>query len=132
MLDPRLVRIAVIGALVAALGLAGCGRKGGLDPPPGATAAAEQSAPPGAAPPAPPDALLPPTQPLPRRTPRDRLIAYAAPSVPCTTLTIATASCTPRRSISPISRLWSAPHSIATRPRRSGGITRSSPRPSPT
>lgn len=25
--------------LVAALGLAGCGRKGGLDPPPGATAA---------------------------------------------------------------------------------------------
>jgi len=33
--DLRLVRIAVIGALVAALGLAGCGRKGGLDPPPG-------------------------------------------------------------------------------------------------
>jgi predicted small lipoprotein YifL len=73
MLDPRLVRIAVIGALVAALGLAGCGRKGGLDPPPGATAA-EQSAPPGAAPPASPDALPPPTQPLPRRTPIDWLI----------------------------------------------------------
>jgi len=34
----RLVRIAAIGALVAALGLAGCGRKGGLDPPPAATA----------------------------------------------------------------------------------------------
>jgi predicted small lipoprotein YifL len=33
-----LLRIAAIGALVAALGLAGCGRKGGLDPPPsGAT-----------------------------------------------------------------------------------------------
>ena len=51
MLDPRLVRIAVIGALVA-----------------------EQSAPPGAAPPASPDALPPPTQPLPRRTPIDWLI----------------------------------------------------------
>ena len=34
----RFARIAAIGALVAALGLAGCGRKGGLDPPPGATA----------------------------------------------------------------------------------------------
>jgi predicted small lipoprotein YifL len=28
------LRIAAIGALVAALGLVGCGRKGGLDPPP--------------------------------------------------------------------------------------------------
>ena len=76
MLDPRLVRIAVIGALVAALGLAGCGRKGGLDPPPGATAAAaaDPSVAPGAAPPASPDALPPPTQPLPRRTPIDWLI----------------------------------------------------------
>ena len=34
-----LTRIAVIGALVAALGLAGCGRKGGLDPPPAAAVA---------------------------------------------------------------------------------------------
>jgi predicted small lipoprotein YifL len=34
-----LARIVVIGALVAALGLGGCGRKAGLDPPPGATAA---------------------------------------------------------------------------------------------
>ena len=34
-----LTRIAVIGALVAALGLAGCGRKGGLDPPPSASIA---------------------------------------------------------------------------------------------
>jgi predicted small lipoprotein YifL len=72
--DLRLARIAVIGALVAALGLAGCGRKGGLDPPPGATAAADQGAPPGAAPPASPDALPPSTQPLPRRTPIDWLI----------------------------------------------------------
>jgi predicted small lipoprotein YifL len=32
----RIMRIATIGALVAALGLAGCGRKSGLDPPPGA------------------------------------------------------------------------------------------------
>src|SRR5262245_45243677 len=35
----RLARIATIGALIAAFGLAGCGRKGGLDPPPGATTA---------------------------------------------------------------------------------------------
>jgi len=34
-----LARIVVIGAFVAALGVAGCGRKAGLDPPPGATAA---------------------------------------------------------------------------------------------
>ena len=32
----RLARIAAIGALVASLGLAGCGRKAGLDPPPSA------------------------------------------------------------------------------------------------
>ena len=37
--DLRLARVAAMAALVAALGLAGCGRKGGLDPPPGATAA---------------------------------------------------------------------------------------------
>ena len=35
----RLARIAAMGALVAALGVAGCGRKSGLEPPPGATAA---------------------------------------------------------------------------------------------
>jgi predicted small lipoprotein YifL len=35
----RLARIAAMGALVAALSVAGCGRKSGLDPPPGATAA---------------------------------------------------------------------------------------------
>ena len=37
--DRNFGRIAVIGALVAALGLAGCGRKGGLDPPPDASIA---------------------------------------------------------------------------------------------
>ena len=37
--DLRLARVAAMAALVAALGLAGCGRKSGLDPPPGATAA---------------------------------------------------------------------------------------------
>ena len=74
MSDPRLVRIAVIGALVAALGLAGCGRKGGLDPPPATAAAADPSVAPGAAPPASPDALPPPVQPTPRRTPIDWLI----------------------------------------------------------
>jgi predicted small lipoprotein YifL len=36
--NPRMMRIATVGALVAAL-LAGCGRKGGLDPPPGASIA---------------------------------------------------------------------------------------------
>ena len=35
----RFNRLAVIGALAAALALAGCGRKGPLDPPPSATAA---------------------------------------------------------------------------------------------
>jgi predicted small lipoprotein YifL len=34
--NATLARIAVVGALVAALGLAGCGRKTGLDPPPAA------------------------------------------------------------------------------------------------
>jgi predicted small lipoprotein YifL len=37
--DQKIARIALIGALVAALGLAGCGRKGGLDPPPAAAVA---------------------------------------------------------------------------------------------
>ena len=35
--DRPLLRLAAIGVLVAALGLAGCGRKGPLDPPPGAS-----------------------------------------------------------------------------------------------
>ena len=35
--DLPLLRLALIGALAASLGLAGCGRKGPLDPPPGAS-----------------------------------------------------------------------------------------------
>jgi predicted small lipoprotein YifL len=35
--DCPLLRLATIGALAAALALAGCGRKGALDPPPGAS-----------------------------------------------------------------------------------------------
>jgi predicted small lipoprotein YifL len=46
--DLKLLRIAVIGALVATLGLVGCGRKGGLDPPP-AAAVSEAQPPPGPA-----------------------------------------------------------------------------------
>ena len=36
-------RLCAIAALVAALGVAGCGRKGGLDLPPAASAAAQES-----------------------------------------------------------------------------------------
>lgn len=35
--DRYFLRLALIGALVASLGLAACGRKGPLDPPPGAS-----------------------------------------------------------------------------------------------
>jgi predicted small lipoprotein YifL len=66
--DLRLARIATIGALVAALGLAGCGRKGGLDPPPGA-AAIDQTA---AAEPGVPPELGPDGQPVPAPPPRRR------------------------------------------------------------
>ena len=45
----HLARIAVIGALVAALGLAGCGRKGGVDPPPAAAVAEQAPGQPGSA-----------------------------------------------------------------------------------
>jgi predicted small lipoprotein YifL len=37
-------RFCAVAALVAALGVAGCGRKGGLDLPPAASAAAQQEA----------------------------------------------------------------------------------------
>ena len=40
-LDRLFLRPALIGALVACLALAGCGRKGPLDPPPGASATGE-------------------------------------------------------------------------------------------
>ena len=40
--DRRFLRLAAIGALAAALGLAACGRKGALDPPPSASVAGEQ------------------------------------------------------------------------------------------
>jgi predicted small lipoprotein YifL len=41
--DRPVFRLALIGALVASLGLTACGRKGPLDPPPGASLAGEQS-----------------------------------------------------------------------------------------
>ena len=68
-------RIAVIGALVAALALAGCGRKGGLDAPPGAAAAEQGAAPggPGTAV-APDGTAMDPAQAPKRRTPIDWLI----------------------------------------------------------
>jgi predicted small lipoprotein YifL len=37
-------RVALIGVVAASLGLAGCGRKGPLDPPPGASLAGEPQA----------------------------------------------------------------------------------------
>jgi predicted small lipoprotein YifL len=72
--DRRLVRVAVIGALAAALGLAGCGRKGGLDPPPGASVVDQGAAAPGSAAQVGPDGrpLAPP--PPKRTTPIDWLI----------------------------------------------------------
>ena len=43
--DRPIFRLALIGALAAAFGLAGCGRKGPLDPPPSAVSATGQQAP---------------------------------------------------------------------------------------
>ena len=40
--DPTFSRLALIGVLVTALGLAACGRKGGLDMPPSPSADAAQ------------------------------------------------------------------------------------------
>jgi predicted small lipoprotein YifL len=42
--DRPLTRLALIGAAIAALTLAGCGRKGPLDPPPGASLANDPQA----------------------------------------------------------------------------------------
>ena len=41
------LRLALIGALTASLGMAACGRKGPLDPPPGASLAGDQATPAG-------------------------------------------------------------------------------------
>jgi predicted small lipoprotein YifL len=43
--DRLFFRLALIGALAAAFGLAGCGRKGPLDPPPSAVSATGQQEP---------------------------------------------------------------------------------------
>jgi len=75
--DPRLARFAVIGALLAALGVAGCGRKGGLAPPPGASVAEPvPAAQPAPAPELGPDGrpLMTPPPPPQRRTWIDWLI----------------------------------------------------------
>jgi hypothetical protein len=73
--DRRLARIAVLGALAAALALAGCGRKAGLDPPPGASLADPGAPPPGTAVPVGPDGKPMTATQAPRRsTPIDFLI----------------------------------------------------------
>ena len=75
--DRILPRVAVIGVLAAALGLAGCGRKGGLDAPPGSANIAQEppvgaALEPGAAPDGRPVNV--PPQATRRRTPIDWLI----------------------------------------------------------
>ncbi len=45
--DHPVLRIALIGVLVASIGLSACGRKGTLDPPPGASLAGQQITPEG-------------------------------------------------------------------------------------
>ncbi len=45
--DRPALRLALIGALVASLGLTACGRKGPLDPPPGASLVGAQAVPAG-------------------------------------------------------------------------------------
>ncbi len=71
--SPTLLRMAAMGALVMALGLAGCGRKGGLDPPP--AAAADPSLVPAPAPVIGPDGQpLPPARGPDRSSPLDFLI----------------------------------------------------------
>jgi predicted small lipoprotein YifL len=73
--DLRLVRIAAIGTLVAALGLAGCGRKGGLDAPAGATAAETSPSRPDLEPAIGPDGrVIAPSQGPKRSTPIDWLL----------------------------------------------------------
>jgi predicted small lipoprotein YifL len=43
--DRPFLRIVLIGALIASVGLTACGRKGPLDPPPGASITGEQPSP---------------------------------------------------------------------------------------
>jgi predicted small lipoprotein YifL len=70
-----LSRFGAIGALIAALGLAGCGRKGGLDPPPGATAADTSVSRPDLEPAIGPDGkVIAPSQGPKRSTPIDWLL----------------------------------------------------------
>jgi predicted small lipoprotein YifL len=74
--SPRaLGAVATVAAMIVALGLAGCGRKGGLDPPPGASVvdpnAASQPAPPMSPDGRPP---LPPAREPDRTSPLDFLI----------------------------------------------------------
>jgi predicted small lipoprotein YifL len=47
--NQKWARLAAVGALVAALGLSACGRKGPLDPPPSAAAPVQYSGEPGPA-----------------------------------------------------------------------------------
>ena len=97
--DRPFLRIALIGALIASVGLSACGRKGPLDPPPGASYSAQQPSPREAQdvrekPVYGPDGrvLLPAGT---QKTNSSRRSSQL--SVPCTTLPIATACCTPRR-----------------------------------
>lgn len=71
--DRPFTRLALIGVAVASLTLAGCGRKGPLDPPPGASMASQ------------PVAEVPPTtDPLltPAGQPRENVLPQAKPSDP--------------------------------------------------
>jgi predicted small lipoprotein YifL len=43
--DRIYLRLALVGALIASLGLAACGRKGPLDPPPGSSLVEEKASP---------------------------------------------------------------------------------------
>ena len=71
--EVSLARLGALGALVAALALAGCGRKAGLDPPPMAAAGDLQgSAQPGAVPAAAGKPVAPPVEK--RKSPLDWLI----------------------------------------------------------
>ena len=64
-INRRIVRLAIIGTMAAALGLAGCGRKGALDPPPSASIAEPaEAAPPAAGPGANMNPMAAPAKPM--------------------------------------------------------------------